>query len=122
MDENTVIEICRNAIVTLVMVMGPSLIIMMVVGTTISIFQTVTSINEQTLAMVPKVLVIFGSSLLLMPYMLGEMQEYFEREVIDRIAAIGAAPVEYDPPAADNPAVAKPRANQTTTINRTTAK
>lgn len=100
MDETTVIEICRNAIVTLIMVMGPSLVIMMVVGTTISIFQTVTSISEQTLALVPKVLIVFASSILLMPYMLGEMRGYFEREIIDRIAAIGSSPVEYpDPPA-----------------------
>lgn len=89
MDETLVIEICRNAIVTLIFVGGPSLVIMMVVGTTISIFQTITSINEQTLAMVPKVLMVFATSILLMPYMLGEMREYFEREVIDRIVAIG---------------------------------
>lgn len=98
MDETTVIAICRNAIVTLIMVMGPSLVLMMVVGTTISVFQAVTSINEQTLSMVPKLIAVFASSLLLMPYMLSEMQEYFEREIVDRIAAVGAAPVEYAPP------------------------
>lgn len=106
MDETTVIEICRNAIVTLIMVAGPSMIILMTVGTVISIFQAITSISEQTLAMVPKVLVVFGSTILLMPYMLGEMREYFEREIIDRIAAIGSEPVQYDasPPPARNPA------------------
>lgn len=98
MDETTVIEICRNAIVTSIFVMGPSLVIMMVVGTIISIFQAVTSINEQTLSMVPKVLMVFASSILLMPYMLAQMQSYFEREIVDRIAAIGAEPVEFAPP------------------------
>ncbi|MBV5336356.1 flagellar biosynthetic protein FliQ, partial [bacterium] len=71
---------------------------MMVVGTTISIFQTVTSISEQTLAMVPKVLIVFATSILLMPYMLGEMREYFEKEIVDRIASIGAAPVDMTQP------------------------
>lgn len=106
MDETTVIEICRNAIVTLIVVGGPSMIILMVVGTVISVFQAITSISEQTLAMVPKVLVVFASTILLMPFMLGEMQEYFEREIIDRIAAIGSEPVQYDrpPPPARNPA------------------
>lgn len=98
MDDTTVIEICRTAIITSIMVMGPILVIMMIVGTTISVFQTITSINEQTLAMVRKVLVVFGVSILLMPYMLSEMQEYFEREIIDRIVAIGAEPVRFDPP------------------------
>ena len=106
MDETTVIEICRNAIVTLIMVAGPSMVILMVLGTVISVFQAVTSISEQTLAMVPKVLVVFASSILLMPYMLGEMQEYFEREIVDRIAAIGSEPVQYNspPPPVRNPA------------------
>ncbi|HRJ61245.1 MAG TPA: flagellar biosynthetic protein FliQ, partial [Azospirillaceae bacterium] len=84
MDETTVIEICRNAIVTSIFVMGPVLVLMMVVGTIISVFQAVTSINEQTLSMVPKVLLVFASSILLMPYMLAEMQTYFEREIVDR--------------------------------------
>lgn len=103
MDETTVIEICRNAIVTSIFVMGPSLVIMMVVGTIISIFQAITSINEQTLSMVPKVLVVFASSILLMPYMLAQMQSYFEREIVDRIAAIGTEPVEFAPPPPSGP-------------------
>lgn len=104
MDETTVIEICRSAIVTSIMVMGPSLVIMMTVGTIISIFQAVTSISEQTLSMVPKVLMVFASSILLMPYMLSQMEEYFQREIIDRIAAIGAEPVQFSPPPASPPA------------------
>lgn len=89
MNETEVIEICRNAIVTLIIVGGPSLVIMMIVGTTISIFQTISQINEQTLAMVPKLLVVFASSILLMPHMLHEMRNYFEVEIIDRIVAMG---------------------------------
>ena len=69
--------------------MGPILVIMMAVGTVISVFQAVTQINEQTLAMVPKVLVVFGLSILLMPFMLGELREFFQHEIADRIVAIG---------------------------------
>lgn len=104
MDETTVIEICRNAIITSIFVMGPSLVIMMVVGTIISIFQAVTSISEQTLSMVPKVLMVFASSILLMPYMLSQMEEYFQREIIDRIAAIGLEPVLFSPSPVSPPA------------------
>lgn len=89
MNETEVIEICRTSIITLVMVAGPILVIMMAVGTVISIFQAVTQISEQTLAMVPKVLLVFGLSILLMPFMLGELRTFFEREIADRIVAIG---------------------------------
>ncbi len=89
MNETEVIEICRTSIVTLVMVCGPILVIMMMVGTAISVFQAVTQISEQTLAMVPKVLLVFGMSILLMPFMLSELTEFFQREVADRIVAIG---------------------------------
>ncbi|WP_029008872.1 flagellar biosynthetic protein FliQ [Azospirillum halopraeferens] len=89
MTDTEVIELCRTTLVTLVMVCGPILLIMMVVGTVISVFQAVTQIQEQTLSMVPKVLIVFGVSILLMPYMLGEMTEFFNLEIADRIVAIG---------------------------------
>lgn len=89
MTETDVIEICRTSIVTLLMVAGPILLIMMVLGTVISVFQAVTQISEQTLAIVPKVLLVFGLSILLMPYMLNELVHFFQTEVADRIVAIG---------------------------------
>lgn len=89
MNETEVIEICRTTIITLVILCAPILIVMMVVGTVISVFQAVTQISEQTLAMVPKVMIVFGLSILLMPFMLGELTEFFQREVADRIVAIG---------------------------------
>jgi flagellar biosynthetic protein FliQ len=90
MSETDVIEVCRTSLVTLVMVAGPILVIMMVVGTVISVFQAVTQISEQTLAIVPKVLLVFGLTILLAPYMLGELTEFFSHEVADRIVAIGS--------------------------------
>lgn len=89
MNETDVIEICRTSIITLVLVCGPILFVMMIVGTAISVFQAVTQISEQTLAIVPKVLLVFGMLILLMPYMLGEMVRFFQAEVADRIVAIG---------------------------------
>lgn len=89
MSETDVIEICRTSIVTLVIVAGPILLVMMVIGTAISVFQAVTQISEQTLAIVPKVLLVFGMLILLMPFMLGEMSRFFQAEVADRIVAIG---------------------------------
>jgi flagellar biosynthesis protein FliQ len=90
MSENDVIEILRAALLTIVIVAGPILGIMMIVGTVISILQTVTMIQEQTLAIVPKVLLVFGLSILFAPFMLGEMVHFFQAEIIDRIVAAGS--------------------------------
>ena len=89
MTETDVIEICRTSIITLLMVAGPILLIEMLLGTVISVFQAVTQISEQTLAIVPKVIVVFGLSILLMPYMLNELVHFFQAEIADRIVAIG---------------------------------
>lgn len=97
MNETDVIEICRTSLVTLVIVAGPILMAMMVVGTIISVFQAVTQINEQTLAMVPKLLLVFGLTILLMPFMLGQMTGFFEREIIDRIVAVGTGTTPGSP-------------------------
>lgn len=89
MSESDVIELFRTSLVTLVMLSAPVLLAMMVVGTVISVFQAVTQINEQTLAMVPKILLVFGLTILLAPFMLSEMSAYFHNEIIDRIVAMG---------------------------------
>lgn len=89
MSESDVIELFRASLVTLVMLSAPVLVSMMILGTIISVFQAVTQISEQTLAMVPKVLLVFGLTILLAPYMLHEMTSYFENEIIDRIVAMG---------------------------------
>jgi flagellar biosynthesis protein FliQ len=89
MSETDVIDLCRSALVTLVMIAAPVMVIMMVIGTIISVFQAVTQISEQTLALVPKILIVFGLLVLLAPYMLGEMNSFFETEIIDRIVAMG---------------------------------
>ncbi len=59
MTVDTVTEIIRNALYTIIISAAPMLLISLVVGLTISIFQTVTSIQEQTLTFVPKILSIF---------------------------------------------------------------
>ena len=59
MTEGQVLDIARDAIYTIIICAAPMLIISLVVGLIISIFQTVTSIQEQTLTFVPKVLTVF---------------------------------------------------------------
>lgn len=59
MTPDTVIDIARQALWIIIKVSAPMLIVSLVVGLVISIFQTVTSIQEQTLTFVPKLIAIF---------------------------------------------------------------
>lgn len=70
MTEGQVLDVAKEAIYTIIICSAPMLIISLVVGLIVSIFQTVTSIQEQTLTFVPKIiavfvgLMIFGSRIL----------------------------------------------------------
>jgi len=59
MSEEVVLTIVKQAVYIVIKSAAPMLLISMVVGLAISIFQTVTSIQEQTLTFVPKFLAIF---------------------------------------------------------------
>ena len=71
-----VVQICNRALYIICITAAPVLIVSLVVGLVISIFQTVTSIQEQTLTFVPKILAIFGSIIILGHWMLNNMVEY----------------------------------------------
>jgi len=59
MTPEMAIDICRRAIQTILMCAAPMLIVALVVGLLISIFQAATQINEQTLTFVPKIVAVF---------------------------------------------------------------
>ena len=59
MSTGVVIDIAREALWLIVKCSAPLLLVSLIVGLTISIFQTVTSIQEQTLTFVPKIISIF---------------------------------------------------------------
>ena len=71
-----VMDISREAIYTIIMTSAPLLLTSLVVGLIISIFQTVTSIQEQTLTFVPKILAVFAVMLLIGAWMLNNMSTF----------------------------------------------
>ncbi|MBO5551306.1 MAG: flagellar biosynthesis protein FliQ [Lachnospiraceae bacterium] len=73
MDISAVTQITRETLYVIVITSAPLLLTSLIVGLAISIFQTVTSIQEQTLTFVPKVLSIFAMMLLLGHWMLDNM-------------------------------------------------
>ena len=76
MTEGQVLDIARQALYTIILCSAPLLIISLVVGLVVSIFQTVTSIQEQTLTFVPKIIAIFLALILLGSWMMNTMVEY----------------------------------------------
>lgn len=68
-----VLDVARDAIMTLVVVSAPVMLIGLAVGVVISLFQAVTQIQEMTLAFVPKILAIFITLLVALPFMAEKM-------------------------------------------------
>jgi flagellar biosynthetic protein FliQ len=63
------LDVARDAIWTLVVVSSPLMLVGLVVGVVVSLFQALTQIQEQTLVFVPKILAIFVTLLLALPFM-----------------------------------------------------
>lgn len=76
MTVNDVTMIAEQAIFTIIKCAAPMLLVSLVVGLCVSIFQTVTSIQEQTLTFVPKVLAIFLALIVMGHWILNEMVEF----------------------------------------------
>lgn len=76
MTVDEVTAIASSALYLVIKVSAPVLLVSLVVGLMISIFQTVTSIQEQTLTFVPKILAVFLSLIVLGNWMLNELSGY----------------------------------------------
>ncbi len=76
MTEQFVIKFISDAIYTVILLAGPVLIVTLVVGLLVGIFQAVTSINEMTLTFIPKLIAVILILLVLFPWMLRLMLEY----------------------------------------------
>lgn len=63
--QGEVLDIASQAIYTIIVVSAPLLLVSLIIGLIISIFQTVTSIQEQTLTFVPKILAVFVGMMIL---------------------------------------------------------
>ena len=70
MDDSVFLTLTQNVMILVLMLVTPVLIVSMVVGLLISVFQAVTQIQESTLTFVPKIIVCILSIIILMPWML----------------------------------------------------
>ena len=76
MSEDVLVTLLRETLYLIIKVSAPMLIVSLVVGLIISVLQTVTSIQEQTLTFVPKVLGIFTAIMILGHWILNEIVTY----------------------------------------------
>ena len=79
MTKETVVSILQEGILQIIYIAGPVLIVALIVGLVIALFQAITSIQEQTLTFVPKILAILGMIALLGSWMLSTLSEYVIR-------------------------------------------
>jgi flagellar biosynthetic protein FliQ len=79
LEQAQIIKVIQDAVNTIMMVSAPMLIVGMVVGIVVSIFQATTQINEQTLAFVPKIIAIFVALLVFGGWMLTNLTDFTNR-------------------------------------------
>ncbi len=74
-----VMDVARDAIVTLLLVSAPLMLVGLIVGVAISLVQALTQIQETTLVFVPKILAIFLALLIALPFMADVLHSNFLR-------------------------------------------
>lgn len=77
--QQLVMDIMREAIMTMIKVSAPTLLVALVIGLVVSIFQTATSIQEQTLAFIPKILGVFLAIIIFGSWMMTTLVNFITR-------------------------------------------
>jgi flagellar biosynthetic protein FliQ len=73
------LDVARDAIWMIVIVSGPLMVVGLVVGVVISLVQALTQVQEQSLVFVPKILAIFATLMLALPFMGDALSSYMLR-------------------------------------------
>jgi len=84
----TISDMVRDLMWTTLLLAGPALVVALGVGLLVSIFQALTSVQEQTMALVPKVLAVMLVALLLLAPALSILKDYTER-VFSQLVGFG---------------------------------
>lgn len=95
MTPDAIASVARETVLTLLLISAPAMLVALVVGLLISLFQALTSIQEVTLTFVPKIVLVFAAILITMPFMASQLQQLTEdlfARMIDEtpVAAPGA--------------------------------
>ncbi len=88
MNEAAVLEIGRDGLWVTLQLAGPIMIAGLLIGLIIALFRALTTIQEMTLTFVPKILVIFVSLILFLPFMMTTLIEY-SQHLFDVMVGLG---------------------------------
>lgn len=88
MTGGEVLDIAREAVWTMILVAAPAMLVGLLVGVVIALFQALTQIQEMTLVFVPKILAIFVTILVTLPFM-SQLLEAFMGRVTEMILTTG---------------------------------
>ena len=89
MSGDLVIQLGQEALMIVLLVATPMLGLGLIVGLLVSVFQATTSIQEQTLAFIPKIIAVFVAILIFGPWMLRIMVEYVTNMLVNLPQYIG---------------------------------
>lgn len=79
MDSATVLDVAREGIWVLIIIASPMMIVGLLVGVVIALLQALTQIQEMTLVFVPKIIAIFLTMIVALPFMGATMGVYMQR-------------------------------------------
>ena len=88
MTPEQVLDIARDAILVLLKIGAPIMLVALIVGVLIALLQALTQMQEMTLSFVPKILAIFLTTLLVLPFMTATLVDFGE-DLFRRIASLG---------------------------------
>lgn len=83
MSEMVIVRLAQEALRTALLVAGPALLVSMIVGLVISVFQVVTSLQDQTISFVPKMLAVMVVIVATFPWMIRVMLHFTTRMFTD---------------------------------------
>ena len=89
MSGDLVIQMAQEALRMVLLISAPMLGLALLVGLAVSVFQATTSIQEQTLAFIPKIVAVFVAILIFGPWMLRLMVEYVTNVLVNLPYYIG---------------------------------
>ena len=84
----SVIELARELFTTVLLISGPILLVGLVVGVGVSLFQALTSVQEQTLSLIPKMMAVMGVTLLLLAPIVQLLRDYALR-ILGQLTTFG---------------------------------
>ena len=86
--ELQIVDLARDLLITAIMLAGPVLIVGLIVGLAVSLFQALTSVQEQTMSLIPKMFAVMGVTLLLLAPALQLLRDY-TIAIITKLPAFG---------------------------------